>query len=198
MFLMVSEIPKDVEIQRQLTSIHIEEWMKDDVFSLRWWLLIGLILLFLLAWWKAADKPLFRDVCMFTVLTTIITMGINEYGEELTLWYYPTDVIPIFPPLSSINLISLPLIYSIVYQYFKSRRSFIGAVLVTTAVFCFIIEPVLVWAGLYQLIKWKHIYSYPIYAAMAIGIREIMLKISDINEKHKTKIKSTKSNPANK
>jgi hypothetical protein len=38
-FLMVSEIPKDVEIQEKLTSIHIDEWAKEDVFHLKWWLL---------------------------------------------------------------------------------------------------------------------------------------------------------------
>jgi len=36
---MVSEIPKDVEIQEKLTSIHIDEWAKEDVFHLKWWLL---------------------------------------------------------------------------------------------------------------------------------------------------------------
>lgn len=188
MFLTVSEIPKDVEIQKKLTSIHIDEWMKEDVFHLKWWLLIGLILIFLFVWWKAADKSKFRDVCMFAALVTIITMGINEYGEELTLWDYPTDVIPIFPPLSSINLISLPLIYSIAYQYFRTRKSFIWAVLAITAVICLIIEPLIERAGLYQLIKWRHVYSFPIYAAMAIGIREVINKIIHINEKFKSKV----------
>ena len=198
MFLMVTEIPKDVEIQRQLTSIHVEEWMKEDVFHLKWWLLIGLILAFLFFWWKAADKSIFRDVCMFAALTTIIAMGINEYGEELTLWDYPTDIIPIFPPLSSINLIGLPLIYSIVFQYFRTRRSFIWAVLAVTAIICFVIEPILVWMGLYQLIKWKHVFNYPIYAVMAIVIRELILKITDINEKHKNKNLKYKNSPVNK
>jgi hypothetical protein len=198
MFLSVSEIPEDVGIQKQLTSIHIEEWMKEDVFHLKWWLLIGLILIFLFAWWKAADKSKFRDVCLFAALVTIAALGINEYGEELTLWDYPTDIIPIFPPLSSINLISLPLTYSIVYQYFRTRWGFIWAALAITALICLVIEPALEWAGLYQLIKWRHYYSFPIYAVMVIGIREAINKINDINERYNTKTGKIKSIRANK
>ena len=128
----------------------------------------------------------------------IAAMGINEYGEELTLWDYPTDVIPIFPPLSSINLISLPLIYSIVFQYFKTRRSFIWAALTVTALICFIIEPILAGVDFYQLLQWKYIFSFPIYAAAAVGIRETILKITAIDEKNKNKNKKYRSNPAEK
>ena len=47
MSFAVSEIPKSVEIQRHLTSIHIDDWIKQDVFLLRWWILIGLIFSFI-------------------------------------------------------------------------------------------------------------------------------------------------------
>lgn len=191
MFSTVSDVPKDVEIQRQLTSIHIDEWLRDDVFHLRWWLLLSLLLIFLLVWWKAADKSRLYNVCLFAALAAIVSMGINEYGEELTLWDYPTDIIPIFPPLTSINLISLPLIYSIVYQYFKTTKSFIWATLIVTAIICFIIEPILAWMGLYQLIKWRYYYSFPIYSVMAICIRAIVNKINDINEKNIKRIRRT-------
>ncbi|AGK98511.1 hypothetical protein Clopa_3733 [Clostridium pasteurianum BC1] len=40
MFFAVSEIPKSVEIQRYLTSIHIDNWIKQDVFLFRWWFLL--------------------------------------------------------------------------------------------------------------------------------------------------------------
>lgn len=192
MLFTVSEIPKDVEIQRHLTSIHIEEWMREDVFHLKWWLLISLIFIFLFFWWKVVDKSKLRDACMFVTLSIIILMGVREYGEELTLWDYPTDIIPIFPPLSSINLISLPLIYSIVYQHYKTRKGFIWATLIITGIICFIFEPILMWAGLYHLLKWRYYYSFPIYAAMAICIREAVNKINCINEKYKEKIKNRK------
>lgn len=124
MLFTVSDIPADVEIQRQLTSLRIDEWLRQDVFHFRWWFLLVLFIVSVLVWWKMVDKTRLHEISLYAALTTIITIGINEYGEELTLWDYPTDIIPIFQPLSSLNLASLPMIYSLVYQYFGTWKSF--------------------------------------------------------------------------
>lgn len=188
MFFQVSQIPKSVEIQRYLTSIHIDNWLKQDVFHFRWWCLIGLVFVILLVWWNLLDKSRLPEIVLYAILSTIITLGIVEYGEELTLWNYPTDIIPIFPPLTSINLISLPLIYSLTYQYFITKKSFIWATVIITSVICFIIEPILVWGGFYQLIYWKYYFSVPIYISLAILIRVLVIRINNINEKYRGKI----------
>lgn len=173
----MSKIPEDVEIQRKLTSLHIDAWLHDGVLQWRWWLLIFLIVAFLFVWWKLVGKSRFHDISLYALLMLIIAMGINEYGAELILWDYPVDIIPIFPPLSSINLISLPLVYSIVYKLFKDRKSFIIWTLLVTAVICFILEPLLTLTGLYQLIRGKYYYNFLIYAPSAIFVRYLTNKI---------------------
>ncbi|HWP98232.1 MAG TPA: hypothetical protein VN426_15410 [Syntrophomonadaceae bacterium] len=185
MFSAVKTPPPDIEIQAHLTALHIEEWLRDDVFHFKWWVLLCLIVVALLIWWNRLDKSRLPETCLYAALTTIIVLGIFEWGEELILWDFPTDVIPIFPPLSSVNLISLPLIYSLTYQYFKTWKRFILASLMITAVICFIMEPILAWAGFYELIKWKYYYSFPIYAGMAIGIRALVNMIITVNSQNK-------------
>ena len=185
MFLVASKIPKSVAIQKHLTSIHIDNWLKQDVFLLRWWLLLGLIFVALLLWWKLLHKSKLNEIFLFTVLATILALGLVEYGEELTLWDYPTDIIPIFPPLTSINLISLPLIYSLIYQYFRTKKSFLWATLIITAVICFILEPILVWGDFYQLLHWHYFFSFPIYVLIALFTRTFVIKICKITEKYR-------------
>ncbi len=184
MFTLISEIPKDVEIQNRLTALHIEEWLKHDVFHLKWWILLFLIFVTLIIWYKMLDKVRLPEICLYALLCTIFVLGLLEYGEELTLWDYPTDIIPIFPPLTSFNLTSLPLIYSLVYQNFNTRKSFISATFIVTAAICFIIEPLLALGGLFQLLRWKYIYSYPFYIAIASFVRVLVIKICTTNEKH--------------
>ncbi|HEY5561616.1 MAG TPA: CBO0543 family protein [Clostridiaceae bacterium] len=159
MLFAVSEMPKSVRIQEYLTSIHIDDWIKQDLFNFRWCLLLSLIIVALLIWWKLLDKARLPEIFLYVVLITIIVLGIVEYGDELVLWDYPTDIIPIFPPLTSINLVILPLIYSLTYQYFKTRKSFIWATLIITSIICFIIEPIFVWLSLYELVHWKYYFS---------------------------------------
>ena len=113
---------------------------------------------------------------------SVIFMGIDEYGEELVLWDYPIDIIPLFPALSSINLISIPLIYSQIYQRFKQKK-FIYAVLISSAVICFVAEPLLTFFGYYDLINWHYYESYPIYVVVTLCTKGIVQKIMYISNK---------------
>lgn len=177
------EIPDSVYIQKNLTQLHIDEWLKDDVFQFRWWMLLGMILLSLLVWYILLDKTKLKGVCLFTVISVISILTIFECGDELILWDYPTDVIPIFPPLSSINLFIVPLVFSIIYQRFISAKGFLWATLAAAAIICFIIEPLLSWGGFYELINWQYYFSFPVYVALALIIRFITVKVVTITEK---------------
>ncbi|MFZ5973862.1 MAG: CBO0543 family protein [Bacillota bacterium] len=178
-----TDIPKSVEIQKHLTSVHIDTWLKEDVFQIRWWILIFLVIASLIIWLILLDKSKRKGVCLFAALAFIIVLAINEYGEELALWDYPTDIIPIFPPLTSINLLILPLIYSLAYQYFETKKRFIWAALIMTTVVCFVIEPLLSWGGIYQLLHWQYFYSFPLFFFMALLVRYLTIKIDRITEK---------------
>ena len=178
-----SQMPESVEIQKHLSSIHIDEWKKYDFLHARWWILIGLLLIAILIWWILLDKSRIKEVCLYAFLALIVMLTLREYGEELILWDYPTDVIPIFPPLSSINLLILPLSYSLIYQYYGTKRRFIWAALFITAIKCFIIEPIFVWGNLYELLNWQHYYNFPLFFAAALFIRYLTIKIYKIENK---------------
>ncbi len=180
MIFSAATLSPDVDVQRRLTAIHIEEWLRDDVFRVRWWGLLFLMAATLFLWWRTVDRARLPEIVLYVALSMIMVMAVVEYGEELTLWDYPTDIIPIFPPLTSMNLLCLPLIYSLVYQKFRSGERFFWAACAATAVICFIMEPLLVWGGMYHLIRWKYYYGFALYLAMAAAARGAVLKIRAI------------------
>ena len=94
MLLTVSGVSADVDIQKLLTSVRVEEWLREDLFRFKWWFLLGLSTFLVVVWWKLIDKKRLPEIMLYAVLTTTLTMGIVEYGEELTLWDYPTRYIP--------------------------------------------------------------------------------------------------------
>lgn len=187
MSFAITEIPADVEIQRQLTSLRIEKWLQYDLFHFRWWFLLVLFIISVYAWWKLVDKTRLHEITLYGAIIIIIALALDEYGVELTLWDYPIDIIPVFPPLTAVDLASLPVIYSLIYQYFRSWESYIWAAAIMAAIFCFILEPILVWGGFYQTLKWKYYYGFPIYIAMAITIKWLVMKIFAVTEKAKEK-----------
>lgn len=174
------DIPKEVGIQKQLTEIHIDLWKGSVFLHPKWWLLILLLLLLIIVWWRVCDKSRAKEICLFAGLMTIISLGINEYGEELTLWEYPVDIIPVFPPLSSINLVALPLIYSIVHQHFKTWKGYIFSSFIASVLICFILEPVLSWLEFYRLLKWEYYLGVPLYFTASVCVRAAVGKIKKI------------------
>lgn len=166
----MSYIPEEVTIQNQLTDVRINEWLSEEFLKPKWWALILIV-----------NRTVNRQISLILDLS-IIFMGIDEYGEELVLWDYPIDIIPLFPPLSSINLISIPLIYSQIYQHFKQKK-FIYAVLISSAVICFVAEPLLTFFGYYDLINWHYYESYPIYVVVTLCTKGIVQKIMYISNK---------------
>lgn len=168
------------ELQWLLTTTRIDEWLRNDVFGFRWWLLLGVFAVSVYAWLRMADKSRLSEIGMFAVLVGIITLVLDELGVEMTLWDYPTDLIPLFPPLTAIDLASLPMVYSLIFQRFGTWKSFIMATIFMAALFCFVLEPIFVWVGVYQTLTWKYQYGFPIYITMAIVIRWLVTSLSHL------------------
>lgn len=61
--------------------------------------------------------------------------------------------------------------YMLIYQHLQSWKWFIIAHIGIAGSFAFIAEPALVHLGYYQLLKWKFIYSFPIYFSMPMFLR---------------------------
>ena len=93
---------------------------------------------------------------------------------------YPVTLIPILPHLISVNYSMVPIIYALIYQYFPRWNSFIIANIILALVFSFILEPILVWMNLYDLVTWKYIYSVPTYLFAAIILKLLVEKVKCI------------------
>jgi hypothetical protein len=180
---IISAITSDVEIEWKLTVTRFEEYIHTEIFHIRWWFLFGLFVVCVYIWWKLIDKSRLSEILLYTLIITLIILILDELGEELTLWDYPVDIVPLFPPISAINLSCLPAVYSIFYQLFRTWKSFIIASILMVLVFCFIAEPFFVWAGVYQMIKWKSYYGLPIYFFIAIIAKAVVSKIYSIAAK---------------
>lgn len=183
MLLSVTSIPIETELQQKLTAVHVETWLREDVFHSQWWLLLGLLILAVVVWWKLLNKTQLPEIILYAVLTMIIMMGVDEYGEELTLWAYLVNILPIFPVITALNLVFLPMVFSLIYQYFPTWKSFSLASVIMAGLLSFILEPFLVRGSFYQLLNWEYYYSFAVYIAVALLIRWFVTKIFAIAER---------------
>lgn len=179
MFLSVTGMAVEVEIQRLLTSAHIEKWMQD-VFHFQWFFLLGLSIAALSLWWKLLNKSRLPEVLLYAVLITIIMMGVDECGEELTLWVYPIYLFPVFPVITASNLVFVILTLSLTHQYFSTWKSFSAAAIVVSGLLSFVLEPAFAFIKLYQLLNWNYGYNFLLYIAVALLVRGVVITLYSI------------------
>ncbi|MHB1395097.1 MAG: CBO0543 family protein [Clostridia bacterium] len=173
-----------VKYERLLFQARYENWIQNGVFSIRWWVLLGILIIPWFIWYWLIDKKRIQEMFLYIFATSFIAVLLDEIGTSLTLWAYPVKIIPIFPRLITANYTLVPIIFTLVYQYFPRWKSFIIANIFLTVVFSFVLEPILVWAKLYVLISWKHIYSIPVYFFTSIILKLFIDRVKSVQSRY--------------
>jgi hypothetical protein len=172
--------PSDEQIAYVLKHIgyaRIDNWLDTDFNTFTWWLQIALAAIALVIWWKLVDKKRLLELAFYGYTVQTISIWFDEVGYELGLWYYPVDLLPLFPPSTAIDYVLLPVIYALIYQYCRSWKVFISATILMGGIFSFVLEPLLSKFGFYVVVKWNSYYSFPIYIAIALVMKAIIEKI---------------------
>lgn len=172
-----------IDLQWKLTMSRFEEWLKEELFHFKWWILLAVFILSIFIWWKSIDKSRLSELVLFAGIVCIFILILDEWGEELALWDYPVKIFPLFPPISAIDLASLPFLYSLIYQYFSTWKSYTIASIIMSVLSCFVMEPLFILSGIYQVITWKTYYGLPLYFAIAICSKSILAQIKKIESK---------------
>jgi hypothetical protein len=187
MHFTTSGFPPEIIDQWKLTAERFNDWVQNELFSPDWWILLALFLLNVYLWWKAADKARLPEYILFTAVIIAIVIVLDEIGDELTLWHYPTDIFPLFPPMTAINLSSLPFLYTFIYRYARTWKAFLIANAAASVVFCFAFEPVFIWVGMYKLLNWESWWGLPLYFLIPVAAKSVTKSVYSISEK-KTRV----------
>ncbi len=163
-----------LDAQNISIQLQLDHWLKFEVFSPQFWLLIGMLIIPWFIWFKLVERKRLLEIIIFGLIISIIVTTLDELGCQLNLWEYLYDIEPLFPRLIPMNFTLLPIGYMLVYQYFTKWKSFVAANAVVAAFYSFIGEPFLKMAGIYAMLNWKQIYSFPIYIIIAVLVRVLV------------------------
>lgn len=175
-----------IQLRQLLWDMTLDYWFFNTFFSLNWWLLITASILIIIVWFLVLDKKRIIEIIAYGLFISITGFIFDLIGITMVLWSYPHRVLPILTPLIEINLVNMPIIYMLVYQYFQSWRSFIIAMTINAFVFAFVLEPILIRLGIYKVYYWEHIYSFPIYLLIGIFFKWLIIKLTQVENKHKS------------
>jgi len=172
-----------LELNFQAHRAQLANWLYDDLHKWTWWLNLTAAILPIIILWKVIDRKRFLQILVFGFLTAMISTFFDSLGIALMLWDYPDRLLPISSRLFPIDFVALPFLYILVYQYYLNWKDFVIANIILAAVLSFVLEPILVWLNLYELITWRYYYSFPIYIVIPIVVRWLTSKLvnQDLN-----------------
>lgn len=122
-------------------------------------------------WWRLVDKRRTGEILAYGLLVAFLSTTLDEAGITLRLWTYTMALLPLCVQMKPVNVTLLPVMYMFIYQYFPHWKTYIIAAIIQAAFLAFVGEQFLVWFGIYKMLKWRHLYSFPIYIAMAVFLK---------------------------
>lgn len=167
----ISSSHKILQLEQQLHSARMEDWLQYDLFSPQWWLLVTVLIVPWIIWWHYVNKRKLLEISLVGAIVLIVASYLDAVFSDMSLWDYHYHVVTVWPRLISADFTLLPVTYMMVYQYFAKWDHFILVMIVLSAVFSFAGEPLLIWLKIYDPQQWKHIYSFPIYITIGIFAR---------------------------
>ncbi|RFU66387.1 hypothetical protein D0469_17290 [Peribacillus saganii] len=147
----------------QINEKYFEFWREHTFLQWEWWLSVGLSIIPWIIWWKYINKKSTARYMSAAFFIIIISSWLDFFGVVNGLWYYSGIVIPTIPSYVPWDLCLIPVTMTLFMQ-FKPHVSSIKKAIVYASLVAFVGEPVFDWIGLYEIVNWKHIYSFPIYA----------------------------------
>lgn len=165
-----------MELQQELLALRTIDWY-EKVFSFQWFFLVFLLVVPWVVWWRLVKREYISEILSYGLLILAISSFLNGSGLNLLLWSYPYRLLPFSPRIYLISYSVLPVTYMLMYQYFRTWKSFAAANVVLALVFAFILQPILRWMGMYNMINWSYFYSFVIYIVMGLGTRLLLQAI---------------------
>ena len=180
----MSSFPTDeqlAQMTKELTQARFENWQATDLFTWQWWFILATFVIPWIIFCFKGDRKQLPKLLLFGTLLMLLIVTLDLTGFELGLWYYPFKLLPLGPLTAYIDVSPLPIIYMLEYQYFPGWKDFVKVSIITSLIFSFCFEPILVALGLYIPIRWDHYYGLPFYILMPIVMRIIVEKIYTIS-----------------
>ncbi|KGR79897.1 CBO0543 family protein [Ureibacillus sinduriensis] len=163
------------KLSEQYSSTRLEYWLNETLFTISWWVLLATTLGLCIVWVIILDKKRIFEILSYGFMVSSISTILDALGVILMFWQYNHTLTPLSIPIE-IHIVQMPIIYMIIYQYFRPWKTFLIAITINAFIFAFILEELLVWLHIYELQSWEHIYSFFPYILIGVFIKWVIDK----------------------
>lgn len=165
-------MPNEIEeLNIKESRMELDYWLQHDVFSLKWWIIVILNVLFVALLLINMNRKRTLSTALAFLTGFIIVGVVDQVGKFFDLWRYPHQLMPFTENLNAVDFFVVPSILAYMYQKFSTWKSFLIADLVASLVVSFVGEPIFVSLGMYELVKWSYWESLIVLFPLAILVK---------------------------
>lgn len=178
---MTNQHPSFEELEKarkEYLEVAREYWLKHDLFSFDWWLLLIISVVPWLVWWKFVDKKRLTQILLYGFFVSAESVMLNISLTNSMVWGYQNIVFYLFSPvLFPYDFTMMPVVYMLVYQKCIKWKTYLFASISISVIFTFVVEPLLEWMKIYREYKFPSIYSFALYLLIAVVSKWIVDRI---------------------
>ncbi|MCP1452395.1 CBO0543 family protein [Priestia megaterium] len=130
-------------------------WLHHDLFSSQWWLIVILSALFLFIFYLLIDRQRMVFILLVFFISFVLVGIVDELGKFFGVWSYPHQFLVFTHRFNSVDFAVIPVILTLVYQFFSKWKFYWVASLVASAFIAFIGVPIFTFFHLYDLNHWN-------------------------------------------
>lgn len=168
-------------LEDKLFQLEVDGWLKNEFLTWEWWILVVFLIMPWVIWAKLVKRDIILEILLFGTIIILITTLLDVVGAQYSFWDYPIAFLPIIPRAFPFDFSMVPVAYMLLYQYFRTWRSFISAQIIMALIYAFIGEPFCEWVKFVNYLEWRYIYSFIYYIIVGIVTRALILKLATLS-----------------
>lgn len=161
----LQEIADAYKLMDQGNRKFLEVWLEHMLWTWQFWLCVTLTTLPWVLWFMVRQRESADRLLYAGFLVLIIAAWLDFAGVTLGLWRYNIEVLPVIPSFVPWDFSVIPVTTMLFLQVRPGVSPWFKAALFA-ALGAFVVEPLFVLLGIYQPVRWEHIYSFPIYGVV--------------------------------
>lgn len=141
-------------------QLEIRYWLDHDLFSIHWWIILLINLLFLVLFVFLIDRNRILVISIAFLVSFISIGSIEDLGQFFNLWTYPHEFFAPLKTANAVDFLCIPIVITLVYQYVSRWKYFLFASIIVFAIISFICIPIFVYFDFYRLHNWNYFLSF--------------------------------------
>ncbi|MFP7296945.1 CBO0543 family protein [Neobacillus niacini] len=176
-------------LEDKLYHLELNGWLKNEFLTWEWWILVVFLVGPWVIWAKLVKRDIILEILLFGTIIILTTTLIDVVGAQYSFWDYPIAFLPIIPRAFPFDFAMVPVAYMLLYQYFRTWKSFILAQIIMALTYAYIGEPFCEWVKLVNYLEWRYRYSFLYYIIVGIVTRALILKLVSLSKPQDLTIK---------